>query len=73
MINSDMREQIIDYFWEELESWDYDSWTSSSSSDKEDMVKGVILELEIPSELEEEVYELFYDWCDGIDEDSFMD
>ena len=73
MIHSDMREQIIDYFWEELESWDYDSWTSSSSSDKEDMVKGVILELEIPSELEEEVYELFYDWCDGIDEDSFMD
>ena len=73
MINSDMREQIIDYFWEELESWDYDSWTSSSSSDKEDMVTGVILELEIPSELEEEVYELFYDWCDGIDEDSFMD
>jgi len=68
-----MREQIIDYFWEELESWDYDSWTSSSSSDKEDMVKGVILELEIPSELEEEVYELFYDWSDGIDEDSFMD
>jgi len=73
MINSDMREQIIDYFWEELESWDYDSWTSSSSSDREDMVKGVILELEISSELEEEVYELFYDWCDGIDEDSFMD
>lgn len=73
MINSDMREEIIDYFWEELESWDYDSWTSSSSSDKEDMVKGVILELEIPSELEEEVYELFYDWSDGIDEDSFMD
>lgn len=73
MINSDMREKIIDYFWEELESWDYDSWTSSSSSDKEDMVKGVILELEIPSELEEEVYELFYDWSDGIDEDSFMD
>jgi hypothetical protein len=73
MINSDMREKIIDYFWEELESWDYDSWTSSSSSDKEDMVKGVILELELPSELEEEVYELFYDWSDGIDEDSFMD
>lgn len=73
MINSDLREEIIDYFWEELESWDYDSWTSSSSSDKEDMVKGVILELEIPSELEEEVYELFYDWSDGIDEDSFMD
>jgi hypothetical protein len=68
-----MREKIIDYFWEELESWDYDSWTSSSSSNKEDMVKGVILELELPSELEEEVYELFYDWSDGIDEDSFMD
>ena len=73
MINSDMREKIIDYFWEELESWDYDSWTSSSSSDKEEMVNGVILELELPSELEEEVYELFYDWSDGIDEDSFMD
>jgi hypothetical protein len=68
-----MREKIIDYFWEELEDWDYDSWTSSSSSDKEDMVKGVILELELPSELEEEVYEIFYDWSDGIDEDSFMD
>lgn len=73
MINSDMREKIIDYFWEELESWDYNSWTSASSSDKEDMVKGVILELELPSDLEEEVYELFYDWSDGIDEDSFMD
>lgn len=72
MITSDMREKIIDYFWEELESWDYDSWTSSSSGDKEEMVKGVILELEIPSELEEEVYELFYEWSDGIDEDSFM-
>lgn len=73
MINSDMREKIIDYFWEELESWDYDSWISSSSSDKEDMVKGVILELELPSELEEEIYELFYDWSDGLDEDSFID
>lgn len=73
MIKSDLRERIIDYFWEELESWDYDSWTSSSSSDKEDMVKGVILELELSSDLEGEVYELFYDWSDGIDEDSFMD
>ena len=71
MITSDTRDKIIDYFWEELESWDYDSWTSSSSGDKEDIVKGVILELEIPSELEEEVYNIFWEWVEGIDETYF--
>lgn len=73
MITSEMREKIIDYFWEELESWDYDSWTSSSVSEREETVKGCILELEISPEDEERVYELFEDWSDGIDEDSFMD
>jgi hypothetical protein len=72
MITSETREKLTDYFWEELKSWDYDSWSSASSADKEDIVKGAILDLVLDPTIEdEEIYDLFWDWAEGVDEDCF--
>lgn len=72
MITSETREKLTDYFWEELTGWDYDSWSSASSADKEDIVRGAIIDLELDTTIEEEeIYDLFWDWADGVDEDCF--
>ena len=72
MITNEIRERLIDYFWDELGSWDYDSWSSASAGDKEDIVGGALVDLDLPLTIDiDEIYELFWNWADGIDEDCF--
>lgn len=66
-----LREKVIDYFFEKLGSWDYESWSSAGASAKEEIVKGALVDLEVKPENKEKVYELFWMWADGIDEDAF--
>lgn len=57
-------------FWDNLKGWDWESWSSSSSSDKESIAVDVIAELGITADVDE-VYALFYDWSAGLSKESF--
>ena len=64
-------ERICSRFSEELKNWSYESWTSSSLSEKETIVQSVMDDFEFGMFMEEELYEVFYDWIEGIDETYF--
>lgn len=61
---------IIEMFRASLASWDWDTWTSTSSSDREEIVAEVCAELGITADIDE-VYDLFYDWSAGLTEEDF--
>jgi hypothetical protein len=67
----DIQDKLIDRFWDGLKGWDYDSWMSSGSSDKESIVTDILPEFEGIDE--ESIYDLFYEWASGLEEDSFSD
>lgn len=69
-MNENTRDMLLDYFWDELTGWDYESWQSASSKDKEEIVVGALADLG-PSIDVEEAYDLFWEWADGLDKDSF--
>jgi hypothetical protein len=79
MLNESQVERLVSLFWKGLEGYDYESWNSLSSQDKEEMVVDVLAkygddtfgEDEVLSV--EEVYEVFWDWESGLEEDSFLD
>lgn len=64
-------ERICDRFSEELKNWSYESWISSSTKDKEEIVQNVLDDIEFGWVMEEELYEVFYDWIEGVDETYF--
>lgn len=70
-MTNEMKDKIIKKFWEFLEDWDWDTWTSTSSRDKEEMVPDVIMELGLDVDIDE-VYDLFYEWSEGLDEEAFQ-
>lgn len=61
---------IIQMFQASLSSWDWDTWTSSSSSDREVIVVEVCADLGITADIDA-VYDLFYDWSAGLTEEDF--
>lgn len=61
---------IIQMFRDSLASWDWDTWTSTSVSDREEIVVEVCAELGITADIDE-VYDLFYDWSAGLTEEDF--
>jgi hypothetical protein len=63
---------IIQMFWDGLKDWDWETWCSTSSGDRESIVVDVLSDLGITTDIDE-VYDLFYDWSSGLDESSFMD
>ncbi len=69
-MNEAIRDQLIDYFWDELNSWDWESWQGAGASDKEEIVVGAIADLGINVDIDE-AYSLFWEWADGLDRDSF--
>lgn len=69
-MNETMRAELLDYFWDELTGWDYESWQSAGAKDKEDIVVGALADLG-PTIDVEEAYELFWEWADSLTEDDF--
>lgn len=65
-----LESKVIQMFWDYLEGWDWESWSGSSSSDRESIVVDVIADLGFTVDIDE-VYDLFYDWSAGITEESF--
>lgn len=63
--------RLCDRFSEELKNWSYESWISSSISEKEEIVQSVLDDFDFGMFDEEEIYEVFEDWVVGVDESYF--
>jgi hypothetical protein len=54
-----------------LNGFTYDSWCDTGSRDKEEFVALATLE-SCPFEVDEDtIYDIFWDWADGLEEDDF--
>lgn len=69
-MNEFTRSRLIDLFWEGLTNWDWESWQSAGAEDKETIVTDAIIELGIDIDIND-AYDLFWEWADGLDENSF--
>ena len=66
-------ERIVERFNKELEGWSYEDWMSSGAKEREEVVQNVLDDFDFGWVMEEELYEVFEDWCQGIDETYFRD
>ena len=64
-------ELICQRFFEELKNWSYESWTSSSLSEKETIVQSVMDDFEFGMFMEEELYGVFEQWREGLSPEDF--
>jgi hypothetical protein len=71
-MNDELRDRLIKYFQDSISEMSWEEWKATSSSDWEGIVVGAILELGLTDYLDE-VYDLFYEWSDGLEEDSFFE
>ena len=71
-MNDEMIDKLITFFWESISEMTWEEWKSTSSSDWEGIVVGAILELGLTDYIDE-VYDTFYEWSDGLEEDSFIE
>jgi hypothetical protein len=62
--------RLVSRFNQELDGWDYESWTSSGSGDREEIVRNLLPEFTSVFD-EETIYDLFYDWSDGLCPEDF--
>lgn len=66
-------EKIINMFWEEITDVTWDVWCDTSTTDKERIAVDVYAKLDDLTLDIDEVYEIFWDWANGLDESSFVD
>lgn len=65
-------EKLVDKFYEGITGMSWDVWCDTSSTDKERIVVNPILESgEFDDVDEDKIYELFWDWSEGLEEDNF--
>jgi hypothetical protein len=64
-------ERICERFNKELENWSYESWLSSGSSEREEIVQSVLDDEDFGMFTEEELYEVFEDWSSGLSPEDF--
>lgn len=67
-----VREGLIDYFYKSISEMSWDVWCDTSSTDKERIAVDAMVELGLSEDVEE-VFDLFWEWADGLEEDSFFD
>jgi hypothetical protein len=73
MLNEVTRDKLVELFWEGISDTSWDVWCDTSSTDKERIAVEAIVKLDDPTVDTEEVFELFWEWADGLEEDSFFD
>jgi hypothetical protein len=71
-MNDELIDKLLTYFWDSISEMSWEEWKATSSSDWEGIVVGAILELGLTDYIDE-VYDLFYEWSDGLEEDSFFE
>ena len=50
----------------------WDVWCDTSSTDKERIAVDALVELGLSEDVDE-IYDLFWDWANSLDEDSFLE
>lgn len=63
-------EEVIEYFNDYISNMSWDEWCSTSYSDLSGMCVGAIIELGLTHYIDE-VYDIFDEWYEGIDETYF--
>ncbi len=71
-MNEVTRDKLIDFFWESIKGMQWDVWCDTSTADKERIAVDAIVELGLSEDVNE-VYDLFWEWADGLEEDSFFE
>ena len=71
-MNEVTRDKLIDFFWESITDMQWDVWCDTSTTDKERIAVDAIVEFGLSEDVNE-VYDLFWEWADGLEEDSFFE
>ncbi len=69
--NTDITEKLVALFWEGLSDYSSDVWFDSSSKEKEELLWWALEKLEEPID-REEALDIFWQWAEGLEEDSFV-
>ena len=75
-LGEELGKKLIDLFWDGLSGWTWKSWCDAGSVDKEEIVAEALSALPDVfriSASEERVYDLFWEWASGLEEDAFED
>jgi hypothetical protein len=75
-LGEELGKKLIDLFCDGLSGWTWESWCDAGSVDKEEIVAEALSALPDVfriSASEERVYELFWEWASGLEEDAFED
>lgn len=64
-------ERIVERFNKELDNWSYEEWESASVKEKEEVVQNVLDDFDFGWCMEEDLWEIFEQWCEGLDENFF--
>ncbi len=71
-MNEELRDKLIKYFQESVSGMSWEDFKEMGSSDWEGIVVGAIIDLNLTSYIDE-VYDLFWEWSEGLEEDSFLE
>ena len=66
-----VRDGLIDYFYKSISEMSWDVWCDTSTTDKERIAVDAMVELGLSEDIEE-VFDLFWEWADGLEEDAFV-
>ena len=64
-------EKLVDLFYEDISETPFDVWCDTSSGDRERIVPEAVVKLNDPTVDLDEVYDLFWSWTEGLEEDDF--
>ena len=71
-MTDEIRDKIIDMFWESISDMSWEDWCFTSAGDKENIAVDTILTL-VEGVNKYEVIELFWDWVSGLEASDFED
>lgn len=71
-VSEEVTGELVSKFYEGITGMSWDVWCDTSSGDKERIVVNPILESgEFDDVDEDKIYEIFWDWVEGLEEDNF--
>ena len=71
-MSDEIRDKIINMFWESISDMSWEDWCFTSAGDKENIAIDTILTL-VEGVNKYEVIELFWDWANGLEASDFED
>ena len=69
-MKTEIVEKLVGLFWEGLQDYTSDIWFDSSTKEKEELLWWALSRIDAPIN-ESEALEIFWQWADGLEEDSF--